>query len=47
MKNQKKKENFFDDKVTIYTIPPPNVLGANTPNDSAQDDGSKESKTPY
>ena len=48
MKNQKKKEEKIHDKVTIYTHPPaPDAPDDDTPNVSAQYNGSVESYLPY
>ena len=47
MKNQKKKENNIDDKVTIDTTPVTKSTGKDTPNASAQYSGSTDSYLPY
>ena len=47
MKNQKNKGKKIDDKVTIIATPVPDAPDADTPNASAQDDGSADSNTPY
>ena len=47
MKNQKKKENKIDDKVTIGTTPDPDATSAYTPNASTQDYVSTVSNSKY
>ena len=47
MKNQKKKENKIDDKVSNDTIPAPDTHGTYTPNVFAQDCGSSDYNFPY
>ena len=47
MKNQKKRENKIDDKVTIDTTTSPDAPGTDTPNASDQYNGSTDSNSPY
>ena len=46
-KNQKKKGNNIDDKVTIDTIPAPDATESDTPNSYEQDSVSADSYLPY
>ena len=47
MKNQKKKENKIDEKVTVDTVPAADATSADTPNASSQDDFSTVSNSKY